>query len=187
MKRRIKTLLLAILILSLSLGLLACGEDKTKQDKTASSEASSEAVSKEEVSEKEQEIAEEAKELKGPEGEDVPPSYQEVVGNFTKMSLAEAKEAASKKDVYMYIGDEGCSFCVEFVPVLAEIQKKHNLEIIYVGIDEVDSPEFQAFMEELNFDSMPSLFTSKDGKFTRIKIEPPYEMEKIEKDLSLAE
>ena len=70
----------------------------------------------------------------------------------------------------IYLGREGCSFCLEFLPVLQQAQNDLGYTTKYLDITTVDEEDANTIMGindflETNYGSTPLVVIAKDGKY----------------------
>ncbi len=75
-------------------------------------------------------------ETKTEEKEDVV-TYDYDVSAFKEISASEIESESKGKTILLYIGRSTCGYCVQFVPILTEVQEKHDYTTYYLDIAKI--------------------------------------------------
>ena len=96
------------------------------------------------------------------------------VSSFKAINTDEFIEAYNGSDTTLiYLGRPDCGYCIKFVPVLTEVQKKYNFTTLYLDINEVNSSDVSRIValneeffkgENTAYGYTPMTLIVKDGK-----------------------
>ena len=59
------------------------------------------------------------------------------VSKFKEVKAQDLKKLSKDKTILVYIGRSTCGYCVQFVPVLKEVQEKHSYTTYYIDIAKI--------------------------------------------------
>jgi len=109
-------------------------------------------------------------------------AYREATENFTPVTIKEAQAKQEDGDeFYLYIGDETCEYCVDFVMEFSPVIEKHDLEVIYLDYyANADDKELDSFIDEHGLETIPAVLRATEDGFEHIKIQSPYSQRRIE-------
>ena len=71
------------------------------------------------------------------EEKDETPSYEYDVSKFKEISAADIESESKGKTILLYIGRSTCGYCVQFVPILQQVQEAHNYTTYYLDIAKI--------------------------------------------------
>lgn len=84
--------------------------------------------------------------------------YQIAVNRFQKISIeAVEQKIQHQESFYLYTGREGCPYCQEFVPKLAEAVDKTGTTVYYLDSENMDKTSWNNFKTTVGFKTIPNL------------------------------
>ena len=64
-------------------------------------------------------------------------TYDYDVSAFKEISASEIESESKGKTILLYIGRSTCGYCIQFVPILTEVQEKHDYTTYYLDIAKI--------------------------------------------------
>lgn len=81
------------------------------------------------------------------------------------ISLDEFKEKmANKESFVLYVGNEGCSHCISYRPVLEQVLEDYDITIYQIDNSKLDNSEFAEFRTYVNISGTPTVAFIADGE-----------------------
>lgn len=108
--------------------------------------------------------------------------YKKHVSTLDEVKVNEVNDLIDKnEDFVLYVGRETCPACVEFVPLMSEIEKNYNIGALYLDSINTDKDEdLKNFRDKNDIIYVPALLIYKEGEIYIPKIAESYEeLEKI--------
>lgn len=108
--------------------------------------------------------------------------YQKSIQTFDMVGISDIENKVKKdQDFILYIGRETCPDCRDFAPILSEVAKDNDLEVLYLdSTDTEKTKNLKDFRDKYNILYVPSLLISKDGNLYTPEIpESKDELEEI--------
>lgn len=104
-------------------------------------------------------------------------SYQKAISNFHLITVETVQNNIKYgNDFILYMGQEDCPYCVEFVPLLSQISEDNDLQVIYLDTANTESDsEMSNFRDMHHIEFVPSLLIQNDGELYFPKIPDTYE------------
>ena len=85
-------------------------------------------------------------------------------GYIKEISFDEFMEKVENKESFpVYIGNEGCSFCVAYKPTLESVAKDYNITIYHVDNSKLTEDEAIEFSKYINYSGTPTVAFITDG------------------------
>lgn len=79
----------------------------------------------------------------------------------------EALTNVSKENTIVYLGSAKCSWCSKFKPILEEIIRENNLEVVYIDLSTVSNEEYNKITKTVgrdNFSGTPTTLIMNGNK-----------------------
>lgn len=108
--------------------------------------------------------------------------YQKSIQTFDIVGISDIEnKVKNDQDFILYIGRETCPDCRDFAPILSEVAKDNDLEVLYLdSTDTEKTKNLKDFRDKYNILYVPSLLISKDGNLYTPEIpESKDELEEI--------
>ena len=84
---------------------------------------------------------------------------------IVEISLDEFKEKmANKESFVLYVGNEGCSHCISYRPVLEQVLEDYDITIYQIDNSKLDNSEFAEFRTYVNISGTPTVAFITDGE-----------------------
>ena len=84
---------------------------------------------------------------------------------IVEISLDEFKEKmANKESFVLYVGNEGCSHCISYRPVLEQVLEDYDITIYQIDNSKLDNSEFAEFRTYVNISGTPTVAFIADGE-----------------------
>ena len=81
------------------------------------------------------------------------------------INLNEFKEmVANKKTFVIYVGNDNCSHCVSYMPVLEDVLKKYNIVIYHMDNSKLSEKKYGEFKTYVNVSGTPTIAFIKNGE-----------------------
>ena len=81
------------------------------------------------------------------------------------ISLDEFKEKIDNKETFaVYIGNEGCSHCVSYMPTLKEVLNDYNITIYHIDNSKLSEEESGEFSTYINISGTPTIAFVTNGE-----------------------
>jgi len=78
--------------------------------------------------------------------------------HLVKITLNEFKEKIANKESFpLFIGNDGCSHCVSYKPVLESVLDEYNITVYHLDNSELTEDEYKEFKTYLNISGTPTL------------------------------
>lgn len=85
--------------------------------------------------------------------------------HIIEISLDEFKEKmANKESFVLYVGNEGCTHCISYRPVLEQVLEDYDITIYQVDNSKLDNKEFAEFRTYVNISGTPTVAFITDGE-----------------------
>ena len=86
------------------------------------------------------------------------------VSKFTEIKAQDIEDLSKGKTILVYIGRSTCGYCVQFVPVLKEVQEKHSYTTYYIDIAKILDYTNGGTLDEKANKIMQNLATTEEQK-----------------------
>lgn len=84
---------------------------------------------------------------------------------IVEISLDEFKEKmANKESFVLYVGNEGCSHCISYRPVLEQVLEDYDITIYQIDNSKLDNSEFAEFRTYVNISGTPTVAFITNGE-----------------------
>jgi predicted bacteriocin transport accessory protein len=84
---------------------------------------------------------------------------------IVEISLDEFKEKmANKESFVLYVGNEGCSHCISYRPVLEQVLEDYDITIYQIDNSKLDNSKFAEFRTYVNISGTPTVAFITDGE-----------------------
>lgn len=85
--------------------------------------------------------------------------------HIKEISLDEFKEKIANKETFaIYIGNEGCSHCVSYRPILEKVLEDYDITIYHIDNSKLDNKEYAEFRTYINISGTPTVAFITDGE-----------------------
>ena len=85
--------------------------------------------------------------------------------HIIEISLDEFKEKMANKESFaLYVGNEGCTHCVSYRPVLEQVLEDYDITIYQIDNSKLDNSEFAEFRTYINISSTPTVAFITNGQ-----------------------
>lgn len=86
-------------------------------------------------------------------------------GYIKEISFNEFIEKIENKESFpVYIGHEGCSYCVAYKPTLESVVKDYNITIYHIDNSKLTEDEAMEFSKYINYSGTPTVAFITDGE-----------------------
>ena len=81
------------------------------------------------------------------------------------ISLDEFKEKMANKETFaLYIGNEGCTHCVSYLPTLESVLDEYDITIYHLDNSKLSDKEYAEFKTYINISGTPTVAFITDGE-----------------------
>lgn len=85
--------------------------------------------------------------------------------HIKEISFEGVKNKLANKDTFaLYIGNENCSHCVEYMPTLKKVLKKYDITIYHMDNSKLSESEYSEFKTYINISGTPTIVFITDGE-----------------------
>lgn len=91
-------------------------------------------------------------------------TYDYDVSAFKEITASEIETESKGKTILLYIGRSTCGYCVQFVPILTEVQNKHDYTTYYLDIAKIYDYQNGVVLDSASESVMLNLKTSDSQK-----------------------
>lgn len=86
------------------------------------------------------------------------------VSEFDEISAADISSLSKKDTIVVYIGRSTCGYCVQYLPILQEVQEKYDYTTKYIDIAKILDFESSTFsvLDQESYDTLINMSTSED-------------------------
>lgn len=85
--------------------------------------------------------------------------------HIKEISLDEFKEKIANKETFaVYVGNEGCSHCVSYRPILEKVLEDYDITIYHIDNSKLDSNQYAEFRTYINISGTPTIAFITDGE-----------------------
>lgn len=85
--------------------------------------------------------------------------------NIKEITYEEFKEKIANKESFpLYVGNEGCSFCVSYKPTLEAVAKEYNIIIYHLDNSKLSEEEYNEFESYVKISGTPTVAFITDGE-----------------------
>lgn len=86
-------------------------------------------------------------------------------GHLKEITLDEFKEKIANKESFpLFVGNDGCSHCVSYKPVLESVLDEYNITVYHIDNSALTEDEYKEFRTYLNISGTPTLAFIVDGE-----------------------
>ena len=85
--------------------------------------------------------------------------------HIKEINLDEFKKKIENKESFaIYIGNEGCSHCISYKPVLEKVLNKYDIDIYHIDNSKLSSSEYAEFRKYINISGNPTVCFITNGE-----------------------
>ncbi len=85
--------------------------------------------------------------------------------HIIEISLDEFKEKIANKETFViYIGNESCSHCVAYLPILKSVLDEYDITIYHLDNSKLSDDEYAEFKTYINISGTPTVAFITDGE-----------------------
>ena len=85
--------------------------------------------------------------------------------HIVEISLDEFKEKMANKDTFaLYVGNEGCTHCVSYLPTLESVLDEYDITIYHLDNSKLSDKEYAEFKTYVNVSGTPTVAFITDGE-----------------------
>lgn len=85
--------------------------------------------------------------------------------NIKEITLDELKSKIENKETFpLFVGNEGCSHCVSYKPILESVAKDYNITIYHLDNSKLKDKEYNEFKRIINISGTPTIAFIEDGE-----------------------
>lgn len=85
--------------------------------------------------------------------------------HIIELSLDEFKEKINNKDTFaLYIGNDDCSHCVAYKPILTKVLEDYDITIYHVDNSKLSTSEYAEFRTYINISGTPTIAFITNGE-----------------------
>ena len=85
--------------------------------------------------------------------------------NIKEITLDELKEKIANKESFpLYVGNEGCSHCISYKPVLEAVAKEYDITTYHLDNSKLSDKEQSQFKSIINISGTPTIAFITDGE-----------------------
>lgn len=82
-----------------------------------------------------------------------------------EITLDEFKEKIANKETFaVYVGNDNCSHCISYRPILEKVLDDYNITIYHVDNSKLDNKEYAEFRTYINISGTPTVAFITDGE-----------------------
>lgn len=84
--------------------------------------------------------------------------------HLVEITLDEFKEKIANKESFpLFIGNDGCSHCVSYKPILKSVLEEYDITVYHLDNSKLSEKEYNEFKTYLNISGTPTLAFIVDG------------------------
>lgn len=85
--------------------------------------------------------------------------------HIKEINLDEFKEKIANKDTFaLYIGNEGCTHCISYRPILEKVLDDYDITIYQLDNSKLTDEEYNEFRTYINISGTPTIVFINDGE-----------------------
>lgn len=85
--------------------------------------------------------------------------------HIKEITLDEFKEKIANKETFaIYIGNENCSHCISYKPVLESVLDEYDITIYHIDNSKLDNKEYALFRTYINISGTPTVAFITNGE-----------------------
>lgn len=82
-----------------------------------------------------------------------------------EITFDEFKEKIANKETFaVYVGNDNCSHCISYKPILEKVLDDYNITIYHVDNSKLDNKEYAEFRTYINISGTPTVAFITDGE-----------------------
>lgn len=96
-------------------------------------------------------------------------TYNDYVSDFKAVSVSEATQMIDNNDKFiLFVGNEHCKDCQEFMPTLHEIYEEKQLTIYYIDSSQAETDvDISEFMKEQQINWVPTIVIQNENGLSK--------------------
>lgn len=85
--------------------------------------------------------------------------------NIKEITLKELKQKIENKETFpLFVGNEGCSHCVSYKPILESVANQYDITIYHLDNSKLKEDEYNEFKRIINISGTPTIAFIEDGE-----------------------
>ena len=85
--------------------------------------------------------------------------------NIKEITLKELKQKIENKETFpLFIGNEGCSHCVSYKPILESVANDYDITVYHLDNSKLKDKEYNEFKSIINISGTPTVAFIEDGE-----------------------
>ena len=85
--------------------------------------------------------------------------------NIKEITLKELKEKIANKETFpLFVGNEGCSHCISYKPILEAVANEYDITIYHLDNSKLEGEKYNEFKRIINISGTPTVAFIEDGE-----------------------